>query len=71
MSDDLSLFDERMRRPAIISLVGGMTLGFIAVFAQRTLIGTDTPVAMGVVFGLLAAGALYGKSYSTYSKRLD
>lgn len=71
MSDDLSPFDKRMRRPAVISFTAGILLGFIAVFAQRELMGTDTPILMGIVFGLLAAGALYAKSYQALSAQLD
>lgn len=71
MADDLSLFDERLRRAAVVSLVGGMALGFIAVYAQRILVGVDIPVSMGLVFGILASAALYGNSYRTLSARLD
>jgi len=71
MSEDLSPFDHRMRRPAIISLVGGMTLGFVAVYAQRILMGADTPIPMGIVFGLLASVALFANSYNNISNQLE
>jgi len=71
MSDDLSLFDERLRRSAVISLVSGMLLGFLAVMGQRMQTSVETPWGMGVVFGLLAAAALYGVSYRNHSRRLE
>jgi len=71
MTDDLSPFDDRMRRPAVISIVGGMLLGFMAIYAQRILMGVDTPIVMGVVFGLLASAALFANSYRSISARLD
>jgi len=70
MSDDISLFHPRMRKPAVIALVFGLLLGFLAVGAQRIRFGTEQPLILGVVLGLLAAAFLYGIMYRNLSKHI-
>ena len=53
MSDDISLFHPRMRKPAAISVVGGFGLGFLAVGAQWVQ-GNPSTVWLGFVLGALA-----------------
>ncbi|WP_324664018.1 hypothetical protein [Haloarcula sediminis] len=70
MSDDISPFHPRMRKPGLIALVFGLVLGFLAVGAQRITDGTGQSLLLGVVLGLLAAAFLYGIMYRNLSKRL-
>ena len=71
MSDDLSLFDRRLRKQAAISLTGGAVLGVLAIQSQRISTGAETPWVMALVYGFLAAVALYAVSYRTLEKRLE
>ena len=71
MSDDISLFHPRMRKPAAFALVFGLVLGFLAVGAQRITDGSDQSLVLGVVLGLLAAAFLYGIMYRNLSERLS
>jgi len=71
MSDDLSLFDRRMRKPAAISLTAGLILGVMAIGAQRITGGTDTAWLLAIPYGLLAAAFLYGITYRNLAKRLE
>jgi cytosine/uracil/thiamine/allantoin permease len=70
MSDDISLFHPRMRLPAVIALVFGLTLGFLAVGAQRIIDGTGQSLVAGVVLGLLAGAFLYGIMYRNLSQQI-
>jgi len=70
MSDDISLFHPRMKKPAVISVVGGFGLGFLAVGAQR-IQGTATPLWLGLVFGILAGSFLYGVMYRNLKHRME
>jgi len=63
MSDDISLFHPRMRKPAVIALVFGLVLGFLAVGAQAITGGSGQSPILGLVLGLLAAAFLYGIMY--------
>ena len=68
MSDELSLFHPRMRKPAVISVVGGLALGFMAVQGQRIQTGGQMPWWLAVPLGLLAAAFLYGIAYRNLKK---
>jgi high-affinity Fe2+/Pb2+ permease len=70
MSDDISLFHPRMKKPAVIAVVGGFGLGFLAVGAQR-IQGGGTPLWIGALMGILAAGFLYGIMYRNLKHRLQ
>jgi|GEM_PF-978526 drug/metabolite transporter (DMT)-like permease len=70
MSDDISLFHPRMRKPGIIALVFGLILGFLAVGAQRISGGDGQSLVVGVVLGLLAAAFLYGIMYRNLSQHI-
>jgi len=70
MSDDISLFHPRMRKPAIIALVFGLVLGFLAVGAQRIATESSSSILLGVVLGLLAAAFLYGIMYRNLSQHI-
>jgi len=69
MSDDISLFHRRMRLPAAIAVVGGFGLGFLAVGAQR-IQGNPAELWLGLIFGVLAAGFLYGVMYRNLKRRI-
>lgn len=71
MSDDISLFHPRMRKPAVIALVFGLTLGFMSVGAARLGNRPGQSLFFGVVFGLLATAFLYGVMYSNLSKQIE
>lgn len=71
MSDDISLFHPRMRKPAVIALVFGLVLGFLSVGAQGISTETGGSLVLGVVLGLLAAAFLYGVMYRNLSKQLS
>jgi len=71
MSDDISLFHPRMRKPAVIALVFGLVLGFLSVGAQRIAGGSGQSLVLGVALGLLAAAFLYGIMYRNLSKHLS
>jgi len=71
MSDDISLFHPRMRKPAVIALVFGLTLGFLAVGAQRIIDGSGQSLPTGIVLGLLAAAFLYGIMYRNLSQHIS
>jgi len=71
MSDDLSLFDRRMRKQAVISVVAGGALGVMAIQSQRITTAAEPPWFMAIVYGFLAAAALYAVSYRTLEKRLE
>jgi len=71
MSDDVSLFHPRMRKPAVISLVFGLLLGFLAVGAQRITDGNGQALPLGLVLGLLAAAFLYGIMYRNLKHHLS
>ncbi|WP_262180395.1 hypothetical protein [Haloarcula laminariae] len=71
MSDDISLFHPRMRKPGLIALVFGLLLGFLAVGAQRIAGGTGQSPVLGIGLGLLAAAFLYGIMYRNLSERLS
>jgi len=71
MSDDISLFHPRMRKPAVIALTFGLVLGFLAVGAQSITTGSAQSVILGVVLGLLAASFLYGIMYRNLSQHLS
>jgi drug/metabolite transporter (DMT)-like permease len=71
MSDDISLFHPRMRKPAVIALMFGLVLGFLAVGAQRINGGTGQSLPLGIALGLLAAAFLYGVMYRNLSKHLS
>ena len=71
MSDDISLFHPRMRKPAVISLGFGLVLGFLAVGAQGIDSGAGNSPILGIVLGLLAAAFLYGVMYSNLSARIE
>jgi len=71
MSDDLSLFDRRMRKPAAISLTVGFALGIMSVQAQRLSYSGDYPWTLALIYGPLAAAMLYGVTYRNLSKRLE
>ena len=71
MSDDISLFHPRMRKPAVIALVFGLLLGFLAVGAQGMSSGTGDSPILGIVLGLLAAAFLYGVMYRNLSEQLS
>jgi drug/metabolite transporter (DMT)-like permease len=60
-----------MRKPAVISLVIGLTLGFLAVGAQGIDDGSGNSPILGVVLGLLAAAFLYGVMYSNLSAQIE
>jgi len=70
MSDDISPFHPRMRKPAVIAVVGGLTLGFLAVGSQR-IQGNSTALWQGLVFGFLAASFLYGVMYRNLKHRME
>jgi len=70
MSEDISLFHPRMRKPAVIALLFGLTLGFLAVGAQRIRDGSGGSVILGVVLGLLAASFLYVIMYRNLSQHI-
>ncbi|MDS0283396.1 hypothetical protein [Haloarcula onubensis] len=70
MSDDISLFHPRMRVPAVIALVFGLVLGFLAVGAQRIIGGSGQSLVLAIVLGLLAAAFLYGIMYRNLSAHL-
>ena len=70
MSDDISLFHPRMRKPAAIALVFGLVLGFLAVGAQRISGGSGQSLVTGVVMGLLATAFLYGIMYRNLSAHI-
>lgn len=71
MSDDLSLFDRRMRKPAAISVVGGVMLGVLSVQSQRFVAGAETPWLLAIPLSILAATALYGVTYKNLAQRLE
>lgn len=71
MSDDVSLFGPEMRKPGLISLVAGFTLGFMAIQAQRIQTGAAVPWWLGFPYGALAAVFLYGISYRNRKKRAE
>lgn len=71
MSDDISLFHPRMRKPAAIALVAGFGLGFISVQVRRVTTSYATPWWWALIFGVLAATMLYGVAYSNISKQLE
>lgn len=71
MSDDISLFHPRMRKPAVIALVFGLVLGFLAVGAQGIDSGSGNSPVLGLVLGLLAAAFLYGVMYRNLSAQLE
>jgi len=70
MSDDISLFHPRMRKPAVIAVVFGLVLGFLAIGSQRFSEGAPDPWFLAVPYGLLAAAFLYGIMYRNLSRRL-
>jgi len=70
MSDDISLFHTRMRKPAVIALVFGLTLGFLAVGTQRMMGGAGQSLPVGIALGLLAAAFLYGIMYRNLSQHI-
>ena len=70
MSDDISLFHPRMRKPAVIALVFGLVLGFLSVGARQMTGGAGQSPIFGVVLGLLAAAFLYGIMYRNLSKHI-
>ena len=71
MSDDLSLFDRRMRKPAAISVTAGLTLGFLSVQVQQFNTTINAPVALALIYGALASAALYAVSYRNRKRRLE
>lgn len=71
MSDDISLFHPRMRKPAVIALVFGLILGFLAVGARGIATGSSLSLVLALVLGLLAAAFLYGIMYRNLSVRLS
>jgi len=70
MSDDISLFHRRMRKPAALALVIGFGLGIISIQAQRLSTGSEYPWILAIPYGLIAAAMLYGVMYQNISKRL-
>jgi drug/metabolite transporter (DMT)-like permease len=68
MSDDISLFHPRMRRPAVYALSFGLLLGFLAIKSQQIRGGSNQSPILGVVLGLLAAAFLYGIMYRNLSE---
>lgn len=71
MSDDLSLFDRRMRKSAVISVTGGLLLGFLSVQVQQPDIPIKDFVVLALVYGALAAAALYAVSYRNRKRLLE
>lgn len=71
MSDDISPFHPRMRKPAVMALVFGLVLGFLAVGAQGITTGSSLSPILGLVLGLLAAAFLYGIMYRNLSAQLS
>jgi protein-S-isoprenylcysteine O-methyltransferase Ste14 len=71
MSDDISLFHRRMRKPALISLVAGFGLGFVSVQVRRITTTYATPWWWAIIFGVLAATMLYAVSYSNLKKQIE
>lgn len=69
MTDDISLFDERMRGPAAIAVAAGVVLGLLTGYT----IGAGTPdgPSWGLVapFALLATAFLYLAAYRNLSKQ--
>jgi len=70
MSDDISPLHPRMRKPAVISLVFGLALGFLAMGAQRIRGGSGQSLPLAIVLGLLAAAFLFGIMYRNLSQHL-
>jgi len=70
MSDDISVFHRRMRKPAIIATVAGFSLGFLAVGAQW-LQGEESPLWLAPVLGVLATAFLYGVMYRNLERRIE
>lgn len=70
MTDDLSLFDERLRGAALYSLAFGLGLGALSVLFVRMQIAPSMTWAAAIPLGLFAALALYLVSYRNYAKRL-
>lgn len=71
MSDDISLFHRRMRKPAIISVVAGLGLGFLAIGAHRMTTGNQVSWLLAFAYGGLAAIMLYGVTYRNLKRRLE
>lgn len=70
MTDDISLFDRRMRGPAAVAVLAGAVLGLLTGYT----IGAGTPEGPSwsyiVPFALLATVALYLMAYRNLSKRV-
>jgi len=70
MSDDISLFHPRMRKPAVYALTFGLTLGFLAIGGQRLNDAGAQEWYFAIPYGLLAAAFLYGIMYRNLSERI-
>ena len=70
MTDDISLFDRRMRGPAGIAIAAGVILGLLTGYT----VGAGTPDGpswtLVVPFALLASVFLYLGAYRNLSKRV-
>ncbi|MBX0287568.1 hypothetical protein [Haloarcula salinisoli] len=71
MSDDISLFHPRMRKPAIYAAVFGLILGFLAIKGQRIATGGGQPWVLVAPYAILSAAFLYGIMYRNLSQHLS
>lgn len=68
MSEEITIYHPRMKKMAVISVVVGFGLGFMAVQAQRIQTGNPTPWNLALPYGALAAIMLYAITYRNLKK---